>query len=378
MKRLIGTAVVVLALIACEYAHAQVYGQGNGLGYQLNKYGRVRIYTPDTAGTIQLNRASILLALSKTNVGDYTDDANSVSGPNITAGGPSPRIGSVLFDNSYSSQEPNAQVRLNTYTWPTDPFVIARYTVKNAATATYALYLGMALSPEPGGAYGGETVTYDATKKVAYFFKSGTAMYMGAKILGGTPYSFHVLDYGDYSPADPNTDSAVDSTRYNMTALPGFDNSLTVGVNGSIYNLNVGRVTIAAGDSSTFGVAYVYGTSLNAMLAAADSADARYAKVFTSVQQTSPAVPQNTSLLQNYPNPFNPSTRIEFALASSSQTRLTVYDALGRLVATLVDQQLPAGVHACTFDAGTLAGGVYFYRLDAGKYSSVHQMLLIK
>jgi len=62
-------------------------------------------------------------------------------------------------------------------------------------------------------------------------------MYMGLKIVSGSPYSFHVLDYGVYSPSDPGSDAADDSTRYKMTALPGFDNSLTVGVNGSIYNL---------------------------------------------------------------------------------------------------------------------------------------------
>ena len=151
MNRFIATAAVVVALLACEYAHAQVYGQGNGLGYGLNKYGRIRIYTPDTSGTVQLNRASILLALSKTNVGDYTEDANSVSGPAITAAGPSPRTGTVLFDNSYNSAQPKIKVRLTTYTWPTDPFVIARYTVINDTTVSYPLYLGVAVSPEPGG-----------------------------------------------------------------------------------------------------------------------------------------------------------------------------------------------------------------------------------
>jgi hypothetical protein len=378
MKRFIGTVAVILALLACEYAHAQVYGQGNGFGCYLDEYGRFRIYTPDTLGTRQMDRATILMALSKTNVGDYTEDANSVSGPTITAGGPNPRVGTVLFDNSYTSQQPKVKVRLTTYTWSTYPFVIARYTVINDTSISCPLYLGIAVAPRPGGTYGGATITYDATKKVAYFFRSGTPMYVGLKILGGVPYSFHVLDYAAYSPADPSGDYANDSTRYNMTALAGFDNSYTDTSNGSIFNLNVGSRMIAVGDSSTFGIAYLVGTSLSALQAAADSADARYAKLFTSVQQTSPIVPQSTSLSQNYPNPFNPSTHIEFALASSSQTRLTVYDALGRLVATLVDQQLPAGVHSCTFDAGGLAGGVYFYRLDAGKYSSVHQMLLIK
>ena len=378
MKRFIATAAVVLALFACEYAHAQIYGQGNGLGYMLDKYGRFRVYTPDTNGTRQMDRATILLALSKTNVGDYTNDAQAVSGPNVTNGGPSPRVGTVLFDNSYSTQQPKVKVRMTTYTWPTDPFVIARYTVINDTSISYPLYLGIAVTPRPGGTYGGATSTYDATKKVAYFFRSGTPMYVGFKTVGGLPYSFHVLDYAVYSPADPGSDNAEDSTRYNMTTLPGFDNSFTDGTNGSIFNLNVGSRTIAVGDSSSFSIAYLVGTSVNALLAAADSADARYAKLFTSVEQTSPAVPQSTSLSQNYPNPFNPSTQIEFALPSSGFVNLSVYDMLGRLVGTLVNTQLTAGTYQSTFNAGGLAGGVYFYRLTTGKYSTVRQMLLLK
>jgi hypothetical protein len=378
MKRFVATAAVVVALLACEYAHAQVYGQGNGFGYQLNKYGRVRIYLPDSNGTTQLNRASILLALSKTNVGDYTEDANTVSGPTITAAGPSPRTATVLFDNSYNLQQPKARVRLSTYTWPTDPFLIARYTVINDTTISYPLYLGLAVSPEPGGAYGGETVTYDATKKVAYFFVSGTAMYMGLKIVSGSPYSFHVLDYGVYSPSDPGSDAADDSTRYKMTALPGFDNSLTVGVNGSIYNLNAGLVTIAHGDSSTFSVAYVGGPTLAAMLAAADSADARYKKVFTSIQQTSLAVPQSTSLLQNYPNPFNPGTVIEFQLHHAGEVSLSVYDVLGREVAVLASGTLNAGTYRVPFDGRQYASGIYYYRLVAGSFIESKRMLLVK
>ena len=143
MNRLIGTAAVIVALLVSQNAHAQVYGQGSGFGYQLNKYGRIRIYTPDTSGTVQLNRASILLALSKAYVGDYTEDAQIVSGPTITAAGPSPRAGTVLFDNSYNTQPPKAKVRLATYTWPADPFLIARYTVINDTTEATRSTLGV-------------------------------------------------------------------------------------------------------------------------------------------------------------------------------------------------------------------------------------------
>jgi hypothetical protein len=114
------------------------------------------------------------------------------------------------------------------------------------------------------------------------------------------------------------------------------------------------------------------------MVASVDSAEARFNKVFTGVRQTDPALPEAITLSQNYPNPFNPSTQIEFALPSSGFVNLSVYDMLGRLVGTLVNTQLTAGTYQSTFNAGGLAGGVYFYRLTTGKYSTVRQMLLLK
>jgi hypothetical protein len=151
-----------------------------------------------------------------------------------------------------------------------------------------------------------------------------------------------------------------------------------VGANGSIYNLNAGLVTIAHGDSSTFSVAYVWGTTLAAMQAAADSADVRFKKVFTSIQQTSQAVPQSTSLLQNYPNPFNPGTVIEFQLHHAGEVSLSVYDVLGREVAVLAGGTMNAGTYRVPFDGRQLASGIYYYRLVAGSFIESKRMLLVK
>ena len=83
-------------------------------------------------------------------------------------------------------------------------------------------------------------------------------------------------------------------------------------------------------------------------------------------------------LQANYPNPFNPSTEIRFNLPRASEVRLTVHDLLGRKVATLVDERLPAGSQTVTFDAGNLSSGVYLYRLQADGYSETRKMLLVK
>ena len=88
--------------------------------------------------------------------------------------------------------------------------------------------------------------------------------------------------------------------------------------------------------------------------------------------------PGEFTLEQNYPNPFNPTTTINYGLPESATVQLQVFDVTGRLVQTLVNQQQNAGRHTVTFDAGNMASGVYFYRLQAGSFSEVQRMMLIK
>ncbi len=89
------------------------------------------------------------------------------------------------------------------------------------------------------------------------------------------------------------------------------------------------------------------------------------------------------SLSQNYPNPFNPSTTIEYEIprnerSEMSKVKLVVYDLLGSVVRTLVDEQKSAGKHKVTFDASKLPSGVYFYQINAGSFNQVRKMLLLK
>ncbi len=83
-------------------------------------------------------------------------------------------------------------------------------------------------------------------------------------------------------------------------------------------------------------------------------------------------------LSQNYPNPFNPSTTINFSIPQSSIVTLKVFNTLGQEVKTLINQNMESGVHSISFDASELNSGIYFYRLDAGQFSEVRKMTLIK
>ncbi len=98
---------------------------------------------------------------------------------------------------------------------------------------------------------------------------------------------------------------------------------------------------------------------------------------------TDPVAPKVTRLEGNYPNPFNPETMISFATHQSGPVKLSIYNLKGQLVRSLLDSELPAGQHKLVWNGrdnsnNPVASGIYFYRMEAGKYSKTMKMMLIK
>jgi hypothetical protein len=94
-------------------------------------------------------------------------------------------------------------------------------------------------------------------------------------------------------------------------------------------------------------------------------------------------VPDATFLAQNFPNPFNPNTTIAFGLKSAGFVNLSIYDAAGRLVATLINESRAAGNYTAAWNGkarngSPAASGVYFYRLTAGTFIETKKMILLK
>ena len=111
-----------------------------------------------------------------------------------------------------------------------------------------------------------------------------------------------------------------------------------------------------------------------------NTAGARTPRVITAVEEhQNPSVqPTNFALSQNYPNPFNPTTNINYAVVTTTQVRLTVYNLRGQKIATLVDGLRAAGSYTITWDASNLSSGIYIYRLEAGANVSSRMMTLLK
>ena len=98
----------------------------------------------------------------------------------------------------------------------------------------------------------------------------------------------------------------------------------------------------------------------------------------TDVREIGGVLPSSFALKQNFPNPFNPATIIHYSVPTESFVTLKVYDVLGREVATLVNEEQAAGNYSFDFNASNLTSGTYFYKIQAGNFTDVRKMMLLK
>ncbi|MBU0692172.1 T9SS type A sorting domain-containing protein, partial [bacterium] len=96
------------------------------------------------------------------------------------------------------------------------------------------------------------------------------------------------------------------------------------------------------------------------------------------IDETPLPIPEAFYLSQNFPNPFNASTMIVYDLPAAVHAVMKVYDVMGREVSELVNGMQSAGRHEVRFDAGSLTSGIYFCRFEAGDFTAVRKMVLMK
>jgi hypothetical protein len=124
--------------------------------------------------------------------------------------------------------------------------------------------------------------------------------------------------------------------------------------------------TLNSGVSMYIALARASGTTTNSLVYTS-----------TSVQQMT-AIPDAFSLQQNYPNPFNPTTNVEFRITNAGFVSMKVFDALGREVASLVNEVKSPGTYIAKWDASQFNSGVYFCRLQSGSMMETKKMMLVK
>jgi len=101
-------------------------------------------------------------------------------------------------------------------------------------------------------------------------------------------------------------------------------------------------------------------------------------ELIVGVKNISSDIPSGFLLSQNYPNPFNPTTNIRYEIPNSGFVKLIIFDALGREVETLVNEQQSVGVYEVTWNASQFPSGIYFYKLATEGFSETKKMILLK
>ena len=154
-----------------------------------------------------------------------------------------------------------------------------------------------------------------------------------------------------------------------------------VGINGTILRTTNGGTNWILQTSGT--INHLKGVSFtdanNGTAVGQNGTILRTTKGGVFVNQISSKIPERISLYQNYPNPFNPTTKIRFGLKQSSNTKLIIYNILGKEITTLVNEKLNAGSYEVDWDGSNYPSGVYFYRLSAdGNVVDTRKMMLIK
>ncbi len=233
-----------------------------------------------------------------------------------------------------------------------------------------------------------------------------TAVWTGSKMIiwGGTPSGISYNDGGIYDPlTDTWTATSVTNAptaRYGQTAVwTGNRMIIWGGVGGNVSYLNTGGLYDPVADSwaatTTVNAASVRDNQTAVMTPGSMIVWGGYGGslgsptflntggIYTNpdaigITTISTLVPKQFSLSQNYPNPFNPNSKIKFQIAKSGDTKLVVFDMLGREVETLVNENLNPGTYEVDFEGSNFSSGVYFYKLTAGSYAETKKMSLIK
>lgn len=200
----------------------------------------------------------------------------------------------------------------------------------------------------------GQTGNYTLTITGGPLSKAGTNIAASAGSLDAADASLKIQsgELTHTSPKSPTASAVTFGFKYTAPSTPG---NVTLYATGNSVN----------GTGNTSGDQWNFAPDFAVSVLATDANDEQGAAT-------------SFSLGQNYPNPFNPSTQIGYSISSNEFVSLKVYNATGQEVATLVDGFQKAGAYSAAFSASNLTSGIYFYKLQAGSFSSVRKMIVTK
>ncbi len=314
------------------------------------------------------------------NIHYYDEDwTRTEDTPFTLAPGVSDQDGNATFDDRYSPQRIGLKVHQESYQWSgstRNDFIIFKYTIKNTGENGNLsnLFASVWLDPDAGNS-NDDLAGFDQTRSLIYMHDSqgNPNGHLGLKLLdaGNSPHSARTYN----STEDTEPFDGYSRFQYITAGFPAISQTL------ADYRimLTAQPFDLAVNDSYTVAFGIVMGSSLTDLQTNADTMEAIYNNFVVGIEDNVlNSIPTKFSLSQNYPNPFNPSTTIKYQIPEMNFVTLRVYDVLGRYVATLVNEEKPAGYYQIEFNASALSSGIYFYQFKTDNFCETKKMLLIR
>jgi hypothetical protein len=364
MKKLIlFQAAIMLLFVVDSYSQATM--STGGINVTVSAYGRIRLFTPDNIK--HLERASLLVGTSPSEVFDYTNDATTLDPTALVA---TPLLSDYeiygSYDYSSSLVPPNVVEKLNAYGWNNAAYTVVRFNVTNSEASTISASIGLDIIPIINAEYGFDTVTYNNAEGVIRFHR-GSGTNVGIKLLSASLSSLYSFEWYD----GYTVDSDYWNWMHNGSLQPQY---ISTTLDGPVAITSQAPVSIAPGSSFNVFYALALGSNEQTMLANISAATQKYQILTTSIKENQLSV----NGFRNSPNPFKSKTTISYLLPETGIVSLKVYNALGNEIATLVNSKQTAGSHTFEFDAKDLTSGVYSYRLSFNDQVISNKMLVVK
>ena len=354
-----------------------------------------------------LFEGALILATSSTQVSDVARGTGTGQNSDFTVVQPfvlntpgtiADQQGSATFnDDAAGSNKIGTTIKLESFSFadpPDNNYIILKYNIiNNNNTPITGIYAGLFFDWDIiDGSGAGDKTTYDAQGNLSYTYNTtgGPDTWVTTALISSDKYSFYAIDNdgtaGGFGVNDDN--GFTDAEKWQ--ALSNGISKSTAGPTDISHVIGGGPFNISPGDTIDVGFVIGAGLTLEDLRTIVSNARAKYAEILvTDVEENKPTSPTEFSLAQNYPNPFNPTTKIKYSIPSTGTSSLStsggmkfiqlkVYDILGNEVATLVNEEKPAGEYEVEFNASKLPSGIYFYRLKAGNFIQTKKMILIK
>lgn len=161
------------------------------------------------------------------------------------------------------------------------------------------------------------------------------------------------------------------TVKYSSTGTQSWETRYNGGANGNDYGMGLAVDQLEN--------VYVTGYA-NTSGSENDIITLRYSPIPIGISPISGNVPETYKLYQNYPNPFNPSTniKIDIPAGGGGDTRLIVYDVLGREISVIVNENLSPGSYLVQWNAGGFSSGIFFYKLISGSFVKTNKMIMVE